>query len=82
MIRDLAYEPDVVVVDDVETTTQKVDGQNDRQLVAETNVTHHTKTEALTDMVVTPHGDTEVMEGFIQGILIVLCSTDLSIMWH
>ncbi|XP_050896337.1 uncharacterized protein LOC127103091 [Lathyrus oleraceus] len=61
--RDLAYEPDVVVVDDVETTTQKVDGQNDMQLVAETNVTHHTKTEALTDMVVTPQGDTEVMEG-------------------
>lgn len=59
-VRDLAYEPAVTIADDVETTTQEVDGQDDRQLVAKTKITHHTKMKALIDMVVTPQGDTQV----------------------
>lgn len=59
--RDLANEPDVMVVDDIETTTQEAKGQDDKKVVAETEVTHHNVTEDPTNtMVVTLPDDTNV----------------------
>lgn len=54
-------EPDVAVVGDVETTTQEVEGQDYRQVVAGTKVTDHTETKAPGDTVeVTAPADTKM----------------------
>lgn len=52
--RDLADEPEVAVVDDVQTTTGDVECHDDRKMVAETEVTHHSETNAWADMKVNP----------------------------
>lgn len=49
-----------MAIDDIETTVDEVDGQEDMQMVYETKVTHHTMTKALVEMEVTSQDDIDI----------------------
>lgn len=67
----------MAVVDDVHTTDEDVEGQDDRKMGAETEVTHHIGTKALADMEVTHQADTKVSAQADTKATAHLCSISL-----